>query len=90
MRRNVREEEGTLGAVDCVTFREVAWKAALRGSSRASVAGRVGRVPRKGSSELVPKGTGEADHRTVVRRQLFQVASGIYSRQGVSGSIRLG
>jgi hypothetical protein len=69
--RNVREEEGTLGAVDCVTFRGVAWKAALKGSSRASVAYRVGRVPRQGSLELVPKGIGETDYCTVVRRQLF-------------------
>ena len=90
MWRNVREEEGTLGAVDCVTFRGVAWKAALKGSSRASAAHRVGRVPRKGSSEFVPQGTGETDHRTVVRRQLFHQASDICSRQGVSGSIRLG
>jgi hypothetical protein len=59
--RNVREEEGTLGAVDCVTFRGVAWKAALKGSSRVSAAGRVGRVPRKGSSGPAPKGAGETE-----------------------------
>jgi hypothetical protein len=45
--RVAREEEGTLGAVDCITFRGVVWKAALKGRSRASAAGRVSRVPRR-------------------------------------------
>jgi hypothetical protein len=41
-----REEEGTLGAVDCITFRGVVWKAALKGRSCVSAANRVSRVPR--------------------------------------------